>query len=431
MFDFEGDPFWTPAQRPDVPQRTALRATATGGATSRSGRTTAPTRRRRSSARRSAHGAARRATPTCTSTTTAGRAHRGQAADGRSTRRARPRSTSCCAAASSSTCSRVDQAGAAGGRAQLLAEADRAARRVRALRGDGRRLRSRARLRAVVRQPGPGRARRHRGLQRGGLPRDASRCATGCSSVRPAGVTGARADRVRRCGTTEDAEAATARELLRQELTAGAAAGIAALARRRVAGVPPPRGATRLVAVLRLREMDESELMRRRRGARRTDADRRAPRTPARSYEYDAALPGAGPQDRAGHVDRPGDRQGASTSARVDDAERTGRASGAAKDRADEPLPRALTPGGPIDTRAQRGALLRLATPCATRSDRFRALQDVLAQRAAAVLGRRSPARRSRRPISPRRASWRARSTRAPSSSRGRRAPARPGSGRD
>lgn len=44
----------------------------------------------------------------------------------------------------------------------------------------------------------------------------------------------------------------------------------------------------------------------------------------------------------------------------------------------DEPLPRALIPGGPWDTRAQRAALRRLAEEVRAPTDRYRALRDVV-----------------------------------------------------
>ena len=204
--------------------------------------------------------------------------------------------------------------------------------------------------------------------------------------VRPAGITGPApiASPVR---DEEDAEAATARELLRQELTAGEPQGSEALARRRVARVLPPRGSTRLVAAFRLSRDGRERPHRRRRGARRTDAGGRARGTLRRAATSTTLrFPEQDHKIEPGTWIDPATGKGVNVCS-VDDAERLV-VIRRAKDRADEPLPRALTPGGPIDTRAQRGALLRLATAVRDRSDRFRALQDVLAQRAAAVLGR-------------------------------------------
>ena len=124
------------------------------------------------------------------------------------------------------------------------------------------------------------------------------------------------------------------------------------------------------------REMDESDLI--------DDGETLAGLTPAgerrdattRSYEYELRFPEQDHKIEPGTWIDPATGKGVSVCS-VDDAERLV-VIRRAKDRADEPLPRALTPGGPIDTRAQRGALLRLATAVRDRSDRFRALQDVL-----------------------------------------------------
>ena len=114
----------------------------------------------------------------------------------------------------------------------------------------------------------PGRARRDRGLQRGGLPRDRSRCATGCSAIRPPGITGPRPI-ASGASARGDAEARRRARAAARRAHRRRAAGLAALARRRAARVPPPRGPPRVVAATsRCREMDESELHRRQRGAR-------------------------------------------------------------------------------------------------------------------------------------------------------------------
>ena len=195
-------------------------------------------------------------------------------------------------------------------------------------------------------------------------------------AVRPAGITGPApiASPVR---DEEDAEAATARELLRQELTAGEPQG----SKRWLAGelLEYYRREDRPVwwRHFACREMDESDLM--------DDGEALAGLTPAgerrdataRSYEYDLRFPEQDHKIEPGTWIDPATGKGVNVCS-VDDAERRV-VIRRAKDRADEPLPKALTPGGPIDTRAQRGALLRLATAVRDRSDRFRALQDVLA----------------------------------------------------
>ncbi len=70
-------------------------------------------------------------------------------------------------------------------------------------------------------------------------------------AVRPGGITGP-APIAHKVPDEDDAEEATAREHLRQELTDGEPQGSRALARRAAARVPPARGSADLVAALRL-----------------------------------------------------------------------------------------------------------------------------------------------------------------------------------
>ena len=110
--------------------------------------------------------------------------------------------------------------------------------------------------------------------------------------VRPAGITGP-APIASAVPDEEDAEAATARELLRQELTAGEPQGSDALARRRAARVPPPRGrapsgggTSPAARWTRATLIDDSETLA---GLEPAGEPRDAT---TRSYEYDLRFPG-------------------------------------------------------------------------------------------------------------------------------------------
>ena len=116
------------------------------------------------------------------------------------------------------------------------------------------------------------RARGHRGLQRGGLPRH-GRPARLAARGAAAGSHRARPDRIRRAGRGErrggDGAVAAPRGAHRRR-----APGLGALARRRAAGVLPPRGSTRLVAALRLPRDGRERPPGRQRDARRAGAGR-------------------------------------------------------------------------------------------------------------------------------------------------------------
>ena len=200
MFDFEGDPFWTPARGLDVPHGTALPRRRRAGATSPSGRTTGPTRRRRSSALVDLLTARlaefpdmhvyhySSAEPTVVKQLMAQHATREAEVDDLLRRGVFVDLLT------------VDRQAPPRGRAQLLAQADRAARRVRARGRHGRRLRSRAGVRAAGATRGrrPSSTRSRPTTRR--IASRRSRCATGCSRCGRRESRVARPDRVAGAG---------------------------------------------------------------------------------------------------------------------------------------------------------------------------------------------------------------------------------------
>ena len=58
----------------------------------------------------------------------------------------------------------------------------------------------------------------------------------------------------------------------------------------------------------------------------------------------------------------------------------------------DVPLPRAIAPGGPYDTPAQRAALARFASSVAEDDGHYSALRDILARTPPRIVGRASEA---------------------------------------
>ncbi len=217
-------------------------------------------------------------------------------------------------------------------------------------------------------------------LQRGGLPLDAASCATGCSSgaTEASGEFGARS----RGGRPEPRRREPSEEADERGRPAAAGAPVdwapdpearterarpssAALADGAAARLPPPRGEARLVGVLRAprdvrggaRPSDSEAL-----GGLASRASRRAAGAPSRLARStrSASRPRSTRISRraALRATRP---TGKGVDGRAGSTTRRRRRSrsGAAASRRDEPLPRALIPGGPYDTRASSAALRR------------------------------------------------------------------------
>ena len=201
--------------------------------------------------------------------------------------------------------------------------------------------------------------------------------------IRPAGIAGP--DPIPATVVDEeDAEAASEREALRQELIAGEPHG----SPRWLAGelLEYHRREDRPVwwRYFALRDMDEAALL--------DDSESLAglepagvPREVPRSHEYDLRFP---PQE---HKVAPGqwfDRatNQSVTVCAVDDARGivTIRRQ---RSRLGEPLPRALISGSPLPTHDQQRALQRLAVAVRDDEPRFRALRDILAQAAPRIAG--------------------------------------------
>jgi uncharacterized protein len=193
--------------------------------------------------------------------------------------------------------------------------------------------------------------------------------------VRPRGITGP-APIPYGVPDQEDAREATARALLRKELTAGEPRGSA----RWLAGelLEYHRREDRPVwwRHFACREMNESSLMEDSEAIAGLEPEG-ALRDVSRSFEYDLRFPEQEHKIEPGSWVDPATGTGVNVCS-VDEARRLV-VIRRAKSRGDEPLPRALTPGGPLNTAAQREALQRLATAMRDGSSRFRALQDVLA----------------------------------------------------
>ena len=202
--------------------------------------------------------------------------------------------------------------------------------------------------------------------------------------VRPPGISGP-APIAFAVPDEDDAEAATERALLRRELTTGSLPGSA----RWLAGelLEYHRREDRPVwwRHFACREMDEAGLL--------DDSEALAGLEPEgarrdvpRSFEYDLRYPEQEHKIEPGPWVDPATGKGV-TVCSVDESQRIV-VIRRQKSRADEPLPRALTPGGPLNTSAQRSALQRLATAVRDGSGRFRALQDVLANEPPRFSGR-------------------------------------------
>ena len=195
-------------------------------------------------------------------------------------------------------------------------------------------------------------------------------------AVRPPGITGP-APIASVVPDEEDAEDATERARLRLALTDGEPQGSA----RRLAGelLEYHRREDRPVwwRHFACREMDESALM--------ADSETLAGLEPAsgprdattRSHEYDLRFPAQEHKIEPGSWVDPATGKGVNVCS-VDDEQRLV-VIRRLKECSSDPLPRALTPGGPIATKAQRGALLRLASAVHAADGRFRVLQDLLA----------------------------------------------------
>ena len=212
------------------------------------------------------------------------------------------------------------QALRAGVRSYSLKQTERLAG-LRAHGRHGRRLGCRARLRALARQRGPGRARRDRGLQRGGLPRDgraarlaARRCGRR-ESPGPAPIASVRAGRGERRGG-DGARRSSAQELIAGEPEGSARwlAGELLEYHRREA-----RPAWWRYFALP-RDGRAASCSSRQRGARGARAGRRRRGTFRASYEYDLRFPAQEHKIEPGDVDRSRRPARASTSASIDDA---------------------------------------------------------------------------------------------------------------
>ena len=340
-------------------RRLALRGDLGARPRRREGRVRAP--------RRPAHGAPRRVPRHARLPLQRGRDLRGQAADGPA-RDARGRGRRSPAPRGLRRPADGHQAGAARRRAQLLAQADRAARRLRARRRHG--LGSDAVL---------GYERWRDSEDQAELDAIAAYNEEDCLAtlalrdwllaVRPAGITGP-APIASAVPDEEDAEAASER---------GSCSGKSS---PRASRTGSPRWlAGELLEYHRredrpvwwryfaLREMDERRAHRRQRDARRTRARRRAARRTARSHEYDLRFPPQEHKIEPGTWIDPATGKGVNVCS-VDDAARRGRRSGAQRSRSSEPLPRALIRGGPLDTTRAARALQRLAVAVRDGSDR-------------------------------------------------------------
>ena len=202
--------------------------------------------------------------------------------------------------------------------------------------------------------------------------------------VRPPGITGP-APIAFAVPDEESAEEATARSHLREALTAGEPQGSA----RWLAGelLEYYRREDRPVwwRHFACREMDESGLL--------ADSETIAGLEPVgeprdattQSHDHDLRYPRQEHKIEPGTWIDPVDGKSVNVCA-VDEAglQITIRR---AKGRSGERFPRALIPGGPLQTDAQRAALMRLATAVHEGSGRFRALQDVLANEAPRFAG--------------------------------------------
>jgi uncharacterized protein len=202
-------------------------------------------------------------------------------------------------------------------------------------------------------------------------------------AVRPAGIAGPPPVPPREI-SEESEEAATEREQLRQDLTAGEPHGSA----RRLAGelLEYHRREARPAwwRYFELMSMDEDELLEDGEAVAGLEVEG-APVAIDRSFEHVLRFP---EQD---HKIGPGSWVDPATGrsvnvCRVHDAEGT-LVVRRGKSLAAEPLPRALVPGEPYDTRVQQAALLRLAVAVRDEDGRFGALRDVLARAAPRFAG--------------------------------------------
>ena len=242
--------------------------------------------------------------------------------------------------------------------AELLDQGGRGALRVRAARPRSRAAASRSSLRgAGSRSASDVAARRDPRLQRGGLPSRSTSCTAGCSSSgRPS------------CRGAPPPEAREPKEETQERLDEREARArtSCSTARRRASRAGCSRSSSSTTAARRSRSggststtctLDEEELI--------EDGDTIGglelvgePVPDKQSLVYTFRFP---PQEHkiGGDVRRPGDREGLRRRGR-----RRARASsrcGAAKKRADEPLPRALIPPSRSATTMQRDAVLRFA----------------------------------------------------------------------
>ncbi len=416
MFDFEGDPFWTPAQ--GLMFLVGLLVREGDGwryeaiwAHDRAGE-----KRGVRAPRRSAHAPGSPSTPTCTSTTTA---------------RPRRPTVKQLMAQHATREAEVDDllrraglrrpadghaAGAARRRAQLLAQADRAARRLR------------ARRRRWARAPTPCSATSagatsgeqaeldaHRGLQRGGLPGDAG--AARLAARRPPG-------RHHRAGARSPSAAIPTRRASRptgeRELRPRRSSPPARSRDRRAGWPASCSSITRREArpawwrYYALQRDGRERAARRPRGARRARAGRRAARRTASMLRVRPALPEPGPQDRAGRLVRPIRRR--QEGVHVERASTTARGTlvvRRSEDRARGSRCRArCARRSRINTRVQRAALLRLAVAVRDGDAALPRAPRRARQRAAPLLRASSPARDLRRSSSPRQRGARTRARR-------------------
>ena len=206
--------------------------------------------------------------------------------------------------------------------------------------------------------------------------------------LRPTGVTALAAIPAEELSAA-NADAVTGRDLLRQQLTAGQDEGTPRWLAGELLAYHAREARPAYWRWYELQAMDEDELVEDREALAGLEATG-APVPVANSYEYRLRFPGQEHKvSRGTWCDQ---RTGKHVNVcSVDDAEgilvlRRGVA------RAAEPLPRALVPTGPIGTSQQRGALQRLAIAVRDGSARYRALQDVLARTGPRLSGVRAGA---------------------------------------
>ena len=161
------------------------------------------------------------------------------------------------------------------------------------------------------------------------------------------------------------------------------------MARRRAAGVSPAGGAACVVVVFRApRHDDRGRAARRRRSDQRSRADRRGRTRQEVAHSY-AAVSGAAAQVVAGQASRRSrdarDRRGRSSRSTMSPARSVFVAGRSLRN---VPLPRAIAPGGPYNTPAQRAALARFASSVADDDGRYPALRDILARTPPRIAGR-------------------------------------------